>query len=316
VNKEKSAFFSLDSLTSNAKIVSFVLCFFIASGIWVVNTLNKEHVAETSIRIRLNVPLAFKEDAGKADIVATVQLKGRGFDLADFLLFRSEEELIINSSTKNKGKISVTKAVESLLKPFGNKLTVENVNPEYLTLPNGMAYTKKVALIPTYSISYKKMFMQSGPAVTYPDSILISSSSPISSTLTSIKTLPIEQSNADRPVFHSTLPDITDNSNLVAEQTKVWVYVPVEIGTEIKLNVPVSSQESDRYLKFIPSFVSISCRVPISRFEETSASMFKVDAQLNKNGSSKAIIRVIEKPYWADQLKWTPAVVDYFHQNP
>lgn len=90
--------------------------------------------------------------------------------------------------------------------------------------------------------------MQSGPAVTYPDSIVISSSSPISNSLTSIKTIPIEQSNADRPVFRSTLPDISENSNLIPEQIKVWVYVPVEIGTEIKLNVAVNSQQSDRYL--------------------------------------------------------------------
>ena len=68
-----------------------MICFFIASGIWVVNTLNKEHITETGIKIRLNVPLAFKKEAGKADIIATVQLKGRGFDLANFLLFRSSQ---------------------------------------------------------------------------------------------------------------------------------------------------------------------------------------------------------------------------------
>lgn len=316
MNKEKPSFFHFESLKSNTKVVSFLLCFFIASGIWVVNTLNKEHIAETGIKIRLNVPLAFKEEAGKADIIATVQLKGRGFDLANFLLFKSDEELIINSSTKNNGKVSVLKAVETMLKPLGNKITVENVNPEFITLPNGMAYTKKVALIPTYSISYRKMFMQSGPAVAYPDSILISSSSPISDAITSIKTKPIEQKNADRPVFRSTLADIADDGTLIPEQTKIWVYVPVEVGTEININIPVSSQESDRYLKYIPTYVSITCRVPISRFEETSASMFKVNAQLNRNGSSKAIIKVTEKPFWADQLKWSPAVVDYFHQNP
>lgn len=316
MNNEKASFFNFENLKSNTKIVSFILCFFIASGIWIVNTLNKEHVTETGIKVRLNSPIAFKNDASKATVIVTVQLKGRGFDLAEFLLFKSNEPLVINGNNINSGKISVQQTIESLLKTCGNKLTVEHVNPAYITLPNGMAYTKRVALVPTYQISFKNMFMQSGPAVAYPDSITLSSSTPIDSNLTSIKTLPISELNVDRPVFRSTTLDLISHQNLIPEQVKLWVYVPIEIGTDISVDVSVSSLQSDRYLKFIPSQVTIKCRVPISRFEETKASMFKVDAQLNRNGSSKAIIRIIEKPFWADQVKWSPAVVDYFHQNP
>lgn len=310
--------FDFASLVTNAKVISFSICLLLATAIWTINTLNKEH--QTDIKVKLLYSNSnFKiQQHGMPLNEITLTLKGRGFDLAEYLLFKCNDEIEINSNGifKSNEKISTASLLEAEIIKFKGAIKIDKIFPEIVSLPTRKSYFKKVAIKPIIKFNYKKMYMQSGPMVTVPDSLMLSSTTPIPESLTSLNTMPLSVSQVDDFVFRSTIPDLRDLPNYIPEKSKIWILVPVEMGTECVLNIPIATSESNRYIKFIPSTVSVKCRVPLSKYEQTTPELFKVYAKLNPDGTSNAIVSLSVRPSWADQISWQPASVDYFHQNP
>lgn len=310
--------FDFASLVTNAKVISFSICLLLATAIWTINTLNKEH--QTDIKVKLLYSNSnFKiQQHGMPLNEITLTLKGRGFDLAEYLLFKCNDEIEINSNGifKSNEKISTASLLEAEIIKFKGAIKIDKIFPEIVSLPTRKSYFKKVAIKPIIKFNYKKMYMQSGPMVTVPDSLMLSSTTPIPESLTSLNTMPLSVSQVDDFVFRSTIPDLRDLPNYIPEKSKIWILVPVEMGTECVLNIPITTSESNRYIKFIPSTVSVKCRVPLSKYEQTTPELFKVYAKLNPDGTSNAIVSLSVRPSWADQISWQPASVDYFHQNP
>jgi hypothetical protein len=310
--------FDFKALKTNAKVISFSICLLLATAIWTVNTLNKEH--QTDIKIKLlysNSKFKIQQHGMPLNEIA-LTIKGRGFDLAEYLLFNRKDEIEINSNGifKSNEKIETASLLGSELLKFKGEIKVDKIFPETVSLPTRKSYYKKVAIKPVIKFSYKKMFMQSGPMVTVPDSVVISSTSPIPESLTSINTMPLVISQVEDFVFRSTMPDLRNLPNYIPEKSKIWILVPVELGTECVINIPITTLESNRYIKFIPSMVSVKCRVPLSKYEQTTSDLFKVLAKLNPDGTSKAVVSLSVRPSWADHISWQPASVDYFHQIP
>jgi hypothetical protein len=310
--------FDFASLKTNAKVISFSICLFLAAGIWTVNTLNKEHQTEIKIKLLYSNSKYKIQQHGMPLNEIAVTLRGRGFDLAEYLLFNRKKVIEVNSDRifKSNEKIESTTLVESELLKFKGEIKIEKISPETVSLPNRKSYFKKVAIKPIIKFSYEKMFMQSGPMVTVPDSLMLSSTSPIPETLTSINTMPLEVRGVKDFVFRSTMPDLRNLPDYIPEKSKIWILVPVEMGTESIIDIPITTSESNRYIKFIPAVVSVKCRVPLSKYEQTTSDLFKVEAKLNPDGTSKAVVALTVRPSWADQISWQPASVDYFHQIP
>ena len=301
-------------LKSNSKLFSFLLCFFIATTIWTINALNKEHRAKINFIANINVPFSKVNESGKQDVKATVYLKGRGFDLAKLLLSLSKKDRVINCTSSASDRIDIRAAIVDFIKSKNNSIVVEEVSPSFFALQGKMAYSKKVGITIDYQLSLSPIYILSGKAYCSPDSLLISSESPIPDSITSVmmvtENLKSEGTSISKEIAFRKL------KNIYIEPTPVTLTIPIESATEKIVKVPVTCNQSNRQLKFIPSEITIQCKIPISKFDKTTAASFVANAKFNDNGKSKAVIEITKKPEWADQLKWTPAAVDYFHQNP
>jgi hypothetical protein len=103
-------------LKSNSKLFSFLLCFFIATAIWTINALNKEHRAKINFIANINVPFSKVSESGKQEVKATVYLKGRGFDLAKLLLSLSKKDRVVNCTSNHTKKINKKQHIFNLKK--------------------------------------------------------------------------------------------------------------------------------------------------------------------------------------------------------
>lgn len=301
-------------IKNNSKLFSFLLCFLIATAIWTINALNKEHKTKVQFITNVKVPFSKINESGKTEIKTTVYIKGRGFDLAKLLFSLSKKERVINCSSNNSDQVDLRAAVVEFIKSKNNSITVEEVTPSFYALQGAMAYSKKVEVILDYQLIIPGIYMQSEKAYCSPDSILISSESPIPDSINSV-TMELENFKSDGSSIEKVIT-LKKLKNIFFEPTPITINIPIEEATEKIIKVPVSCAQSNRQLKFIPSEISITCKVPISKFDKTTASSFVANAKFNDNGKSKAVIEITQKPDWASQIRWTPASVDYFHQNP
>jgi hypothetical protein len=156
--------------------------------------------------------------------------------------------------------------------------------------------------------------MQSDKAYCNPDSLLISSEFPIPDSINTILMEPLTiKSNGDTVNQEIKFKKL---KNIFVEPTPTNLIIPIEGATEKTLTVPVTCNQSNRQFKFIPSVISLQFKVPISKFDKITSADFTANAKYSDNGKSKAVIEITKKPEWIDHLMWTPASVDYFHQNP
>ncbi|MFM7015914.1 MAG: hypothetical protein ACKOX3_06245 [Bacteroidota bacterium] len=291
-----------------------MLCFFIATAIWTINALNKEHKAKVVFTANINVPFSKTSESGKQEIKTTVYLKGRGFDLAKFLFFLNKKDRVINCTSNNSDKIDLRAAIVDCIKSQNNAITVEEVTPSFYALQSKMTYSKKVGIVIDYQLTIPSLYMQGDKPICSPDSLLISSEFPIPDSIKNVnmemESFKSEGASVEKVIAFKKL------KNIFIEPTPVTLTIPIEAATEKIIKVPVTCAQSNRQLKFIPSEISITCKVPISKFDKTTASSFTANARFNNNGKSKAVIEITKKPEWTDQVRWSPASVDYFHQNP
>lgn len=301
-------------LKSNSKSLSFMLCFLIATAIWTINALNKEHKSKITIVANVNVPFSKSSESGKQEIKTSVYLKGRGFDLAKFLFFLKKKDRVVNCTSNNSDKIDLRASIIDFVKSKNASITVEEVTPSFYALQGSMAYSKKVGIKIDYQLNLENLYMQSDKAYCSPDSLLISSAHPIADSITSISMEPLvikSNGNSVNEEIH-----FKKMKNIFVEPTPTKLIISIEEATEKTIKVPVTCNQSNRQLKFIPSEITLQFKVPISKFDKITASGFTANAKYSDNGKSKAVIEITKKPEWIDHLIWTPAAVDYFHQNP
>jgi hypothetical protein len=305
----------IQRLKSNTQLGSFFLCVLVAFGIWIVNALNQVQVT------KINIPISYfsnQEGTKKSpDLIKKIEvtLNGRGFDLLFFLLKNPLKNLEINERKFQTGRDSVNSF--DILAPFINgypEVKINNITPEWLKLPTGPAYQKKVAVIPQYSLSFEKGFMQSGPIVCVPDSIVIASDHPINEDFVGINTKTIQLINVRATVFKTIHPDIQQKGVFYDDSKKIWIYIPVDASTEKRLLVNILPDNSNlHHALLLPATTEVTCTVPLKYFDSTNAEGFQFSASILQNGQSKAVVNLKKKPFWVQDIRWTPTTVDYIY---
>lgn len=103
----------------------------IATTIWTINALNKEHRSKVNFIAHINVPFSKTNESGKQEVKATVYLKGRGFDLAKFY-FSKQKDRVVNCTSNASDEIDIRAAIVDFIKNKENAITVEEVSPSFL----------------------------------------------------------------------------------------------------------------------------------------------------------------------------------------
>lgn len=296
----------------NKSSVTFLACLFLATGIWVLNSLNNSH--STIVRIPVNIDPAGRKTAGAAlpDFLE-MEVKARGFTLISFLSRTRKYKINVleKSNLSNDTVLSSMDAVWPLLNEFGKEIEITRISPQQFFLSGNKAFSKKLAVKGNYKLICKPSFLAAGPSVFYPDSVYIFSSSPIPETLSAIYAKPVVFENVDQPVFKRLAFQIPEGDyHLSSKET--WLYIPIEPGTEINLEVPLISKNKYASEIFIPSLIKVTCLVPLSKFTATKADLFSFETKATAINTDRVIVRLTHAPYWAGKIRWEPNTVNRF----
>ena len=313
------SFLTFQWLKTNAKIVAFLSCVLIASGIWMINALNKTQHATLEVKVVYNETWLRAWASGNQQPTIKMEVSGRGFDLAQFLLANKNHKVEITEKGlfAHNEKLSATDLLHPIFEAFGNSISLDKITPEWILLPSRKNFFRKVAIHPDYKIQLKDQFMVSGPAVSVPDSIWLSSVTPFPDSLVSINSTVIAQNNVEKPVFHSAGIQLPKNEKIIPEYQSVWIYIPVEQSTECVLTVPLHPTGINaQNMQVIPAGIDITCRVPISRFDITVPERFTALAIVSATDQKKAFVEIAKAPSWAENITWKPATVNFIYQSP
>lgn len=299
----KKIFYSI--FPNRRQALTFLICLLLASIIWTVNALNSTY----SFTVQVPVWYGGREAVAGSQLVQNlnVEVKGRGFDLLRFqrevASFRAEA---LPDPLKT-GPVSSRKLIEPLLASYKRSLQLEQVQPAYIAPSSVGLFSRKVALRCTPQLTFRMPYVAAGPAVIYPDSVNVISAAPLPESLRTLE--------AEAPILrdlHAShfgpLPLLRPQEGWMTEPAQVWLYVPVERGTELKLQVPVGSRSpADEML--IPSGVELTMQVPLSKYELTHAGIFRLGINPDTDPAGKALVKVEHAPYWVSHLSIHPASV-------
>ncbi len=294
----------------NKQAATFLLFVLLSAVIWTINALSKDQI--TTIHIPITYPGEQSQELQSGlphELIFNA--KGKGFFLMQFMT-KTENFRIVPKSISNPLRDTVISSLQALapvLEDFQGKIEIRNLQPEQLLLSGRKMFSKKVAIQPRFRATYLPAFVQKGPAITQPDSILLFSTAPIPDTLVRISTIINEATGLDKTLFRRTRLELP-NGNFHVAQNDIWFLLPVEKGTEITLEVPIKNNRIFQHESFIPSTVKLTCRVPLSRFHQTKAENFLLLPTQPSIDGEKMLIEVIKAPYWASSIRIEPGVVN------
>ena len=214
------------------KGMTFMICFFLAAGIWVLNTLSKNFTSTYAIS------LASDHQTVKEELTVQATFIGRGYDLIRLHYRLAGMHHISELATQ---QLSGKMIVENMMGNLKSSIQVLNVTPEFISGIKKGLYHKRVPVKSNLEITYQQQFTPSAPVILKPDSIDISGALADINAVQYIETLPLKFLNVNRSIFTSILIESSSLKNINVSKEKVWIYIPVEQFTEGAIEIPVNT---------------------------------------------------------------------------
>ncbi len=293
------AFFKPDN-----KGMIFIICFFIAAGIWVLNTLSRNYT--TVFTIKLEKPGTKKD--GETLIRATVN--AHGFDLIQLYYKFAGIQPFPDIKTNSATGIAV---VESLMGNLKTNVQLVSVTPEIITIAEtGLAH-KMVPVKSKLEISFQQQITAASPIMFKPDSIDISGTEDAISKVDFIETQNLKFLNTDKPIFCSVGLATAAYTNINFSAERVWLYVPVEKYTEGTVEIPLKIiHKGTTHIKLLPEKVTVTYRVPLSQYNKVKPQQFKAGVYISGfTTEDKIPVSLLEKPSFVNKVTFSPSEVTY-----
>ncbi|MBL7924901.1 MAG: hypothetical protein JNL88_11940 [Bacteroidia bacterium] len=294
---------------ANKQGLSFAFCLLLAAFIWLINALNNTYSSSVSVPILYSKTNPEQPARNLPDHIH-LEVRGKGFALWSFK--RKAKGFSIHTegfSGRMKDTVLDSRAaLEPLLTDFTKTLDIEKLEPEQLIFSGRPYFSKKLAVRGAVNVRFKQPMVQSGPAVFYPDSINVFSGALIPDSLKTISVEAVTIESAEKAVFKRLRLKLPGKDFRSTHQD-AWLYVPAEEGTEIKLEVPVYAGPLNDGDLYIPSYVILSCMVPLSKYNLTHPSRFRVQPAATFPEANRVPLLLSHAPYWASHIDYEPKLV-------
>lgn len=295
----------------------FLFFFVIASGFWLIQTLNNDYEAEFSIPVRLrdvpnNVVLTSEPPSE-----LRIKVKDKGTVLLNYLLGKSFFPVNLNFDDYDGQGNHVRIYASEFEKKIQSQL---NVSTRLLSMqPDTLEYiyaTGKSKLIPVRlsgKVSAARQYYLSD-TIYSPDSVLVYAPANILDTISGAYTQSLN------------LTDIADTLKQRVSLARIQgakfvpnaidIAFPVDIYTEKTVEVPLKGVNfpADKVLRAFPSKVQVTFQVGLSRFSKIQADDFVMNVsyeELLKSGSDKYTVKLKTIPPGVSHVHIVPAQVDF-----
>ena len=295
----------------------FLFFFLIASGFWLLQTLNNDYEAEFSIPVRLKeVP---------NDVVITsepsselrIKVKDRGTVLLNYMLGKSFFPVNLNfndySARNNHVRIYSSEFEKKIMSQLNVSTRLISVKPDTLEYIYSTGKSKRVPVKMQGKVTAARQYYLSD-TIYSPDSVLVYAPVAILDTITTAYTRKVDLSNiADTLTHHVALAEVKGAKFI---PNAVDLTFPVDMYTEKTVEVPLHGVNfpADKVLRTFPSKVQITFQVGLKRFRSIKASDFIINIsyeELLKLGSDKYTVKLKSFPSGINQIRIVPEQVDF-----
>ena len=313
-----------EKLQLNKRLGIFLIFIGIATSIWFLWTLEKEHTTVISS------PVEFTNLPGDRVLVnelpTRIQLEvtGKGSDLLRHNWEIVKSPLRIDFKALHQGELSDTGDQRIVLDLSGiiTRLTsqlpdiiVNQVIPDTISFAFARMVTKMIPVIADLDLELEKQYMVRGNIVINPDSIEVAGPSTIMDTIRGIYTNTLKLKKVENTIKRN-LSLVEVHEKLKLGGKRVQVEIPVEQYTEKSLEVPVNSINvpDSLHLKIFPASAKLTFRVVVSEFEAIQPENFKLNVDYSKameGNPERLMIMIMHSPEYIENVRIHPETVGY-----
>lgn len=297
----------------------FLFFFFVASGFWLLQTLNNDYETEFSVPVRLKgVPdnvVITSEPASELHI----RVKDKGTVLLNYMLGKSFYPLTINfddykaADNSNHVRIISSEFEKKILSQLNVSTRLLSVKPDTLEYYYSTGDSKLVPVKLLGEVSAGRQYYLSDTVFT-PDSVLVYASKEVLDTVTAAYTKWVRQDNISDTLWQSVSLLVRKGMKYIP--SSVEMMLPVDIYTEKTVEVPLKGVNfpADKILRTFPSKVQVTFQVGLSRFRKITADDFHIRVsyeELLLLGADKYTVKLGHLPEGVTQVRVHPEQVDF-----
>lgn len=295
----------------------FLFFFLIASGFWLLQTLNNDYEAEFSIPVRVkDVPNSVVFTSEPPSEVR-VRVKDKGTVLLNYMLGKSFFPISLSFSDykgkDNHVKIYASEFEKKILSQLNVSSKVLSIKPDTLDYIYSEGKSKLVPVRFRGKVTAGLQYYVSD-TICKPDSVLIYAPAGMLDTITVAYTQTVNMENISDTTRQRVA--LASMKGVKFVPNSVEMTFPVDIYTEKTVEVPLHGTNfpADKALRTFPSRVQITFQVGLKRFRSIKASDFLINVsyeELLKLGSDKYTVKLKSIPPGVSQIRIAPEQVDF-----
>lgn len=295
----------------------FLFFFLIASGFWLLQTLNNDYEAEFSIPVRMkdvpnNIVLTSEPPSE-----LRVRVKDKGTVLLNYMLGKSffpvNLDFLDYKGKDNHVKIYASNFEKKILSQLNVSSKILSIKPDTLEYIYSEGRSRLVPVRFQGKVTARLQYYVSD-TICNPDSVLVYAPEGILDTITTAYTQNVTLENIS-DTTRRRIP-LTSERGVKFVPASVEMTFPVDIYTEKTVEVPLCGVNfpADKVLRTFPSKVQITFQVGLKQFRSIKASDFIINIsyeELLKLGSDKYTVKLKSFPSGINQIRIVPEQVDF-----
>lgn len=296
---------------------------FLAFFIWFIHNLSLPYSVFLEYQVTVKTNFEGRASVSTSDDVLIIRGKTDGFYiLSQRMRPNKRMELVINTDAKylhteiyddDAFYASIEDIKGDIVESLGNEVELEFIITQWLNFKFPKVTSKKVPIVPKYSITCKDQYMQVGDISLKPDSVIISGGYDVLSSVDSVLTESISLSQLDRPA--QGLARLVSIRNVTFSEMRTYYSLDVEryIEQSVTVNVTASDVPIGKELIVLPSELIVTFRRSFDVKRDYSASDFPyvVDYGDYLNSiDSKLVPKLLQMPDGVFNTSIAPSFVD------
>ncbi|NCC09976.1 MAG: YbbR-like domain-containing protein [Bacteroidia bacterium] len=305
-------------LSDNSReLLIFLLFFVVASGFWLIQTLNNDYETDLAIPVKLinvpdNVVLTYEPAS-----TLLVRVKDRGTILLNYRLGKTFFPIQIDfkayKQRNNLIRIYANQLENQVLSQLNLSTKLLAIKPDTLDYIYSMGRSKKVPVHFGGTVKAGNQYYISD-TVCSPESVLVYAPPGVLDTITKVYTERLFLDNLVDTVRQSIALRSTKGVKFIPD--RVHLTFPVDVYAEKTVDVPLNGVDfpPGKVLRAFPSTVQVTFQVGVSRFRQIDADDFVINVsykELMTLGSEKYKVRLQSWPRNITLMRIAPEKVDF-----
>ncbi len=242
------------------KFSTYIIIVLLSIGIWFYVTMSKEYIYELQIPITITTNNKDSKTTNIIDSLITFKLKGEGWRLLS-IYFTSKQTISIDLGD------DTTRTTIDVMEYFNqndiisSKVQILNIFPRVLKIKYEKIITKKVKVIPNYSINLQDGYILANEPKIIPESIVVKGRESIIRKINSISTQKIFFSDVKESFTQDAELNFPKGSSASINSVNVSFDIQQMVDLEIR-DVPIEIKNNTKLFQvtFIPEKVDVKIR--------------------------------------------------------